>query len=766
MSAVTLADVVGVLYLPGEHVAVCTKMPGGRFTARVLPLEEIGTYELPQDRNVYFGANPVVATMRGRGSHGDVTRWAALYADLDVKPGALPTMKAAAAVVDALTTIIGTPPTFVIASGHGLLPLWQIDPDDPDADLTDPGNRTCAHAHMVRWGRLVERVSRDFGAEKVDHVFDLPRVLRAPGTVNHKDTPVPATATAGGGRPLTVAEVAELLDSCVPEGGTERPEPDGPNVAHPSYDSMTPEEKDAMDRYLAGTVRRIGEELGEIATWRAGQRDERGRGWQKIIADVANRFGQLARAEWTSWSYEDAHEALVDVVPADMARDVPLEVTWTAQRGRRAPARFPASLSDPPAGSVDAASSATPAAPGTSGGSGGSGASDASEGPPVHRGIELPEEVCEDGAALLNEVRAWLARHIIVMTDGDLDILTLWAAHTHLSRELYTTPRLQIDSPVPESGKTTVLEHLERLSYKAVMASSISSPALLARLVGNDPRTLLLDEVDRTLDPKKEGVGELLAILNSGYKVGGRRPTLMPAKGGGWEAVELSTFAPVVMAGNQPVLPDDTRTRIIRVLLLPDWEGRAEESDWEIKEEPASILGARLARWARHVTADVAHRPVMPPGCKSRFREKWQPLARVAHAAGERWLDVVLELAADDVEQVRRDREEGLAVEKPAVLLVRHILASWPDRQRFWRTTELVDALILDHPEVWGTESAYGRTLTAQRLGRMLANNYSIRSTTRDSADKNSPRGYRLAQFEATEAALRPRSANPTASTI
>lgn len=393
-----------------------------------------------------------------------------------------------------------------------------------------------------------------------------------------------------------------------------------------------------------------------------------------------------------------------------------------------------------------------------------SGGSDASEGSggsgghPLHRRIELPEDVHEDGAALLCEVREWLERHVIVMQPGDLDVLTLWAAHTHMSERLYSTPRLQIDSAVPGSGKTTVLEHLERLTFRAVNAASLSSPALLARLVAEEPRTLLLDEVDRTLDPKKEGVGELLAILNSGYKRGGSRPTLLPVKGGGWEAAELSTFAPVAMAGNQPNLPDDTRTRIIRVLLLPDWEGRAEESDWEAKEVEASTLGARLARWARH--ADVSHRPQMPEGVTGRFREKWQPLARVAHAAGGHWLERVLALAARDVEQARVDREEGLAVEKPHVVLLRHILEPevWPEDTPFMRTQELVNALVLHHPETWGAESSYGKDLTAQRLGRMLTNAFSVRSTVLDRANKNSPRGYRRDQFRAASTALTPTS--------
>lgn len=395
----------------------------------------------------------------------------------------------------------------------------------------------------------------------------------------------------------------------------------------------------------------------------------------------------------------------------------------------------------------------------TSGGSDASGGSGGSGGDTLHRGIELSGEVREDGSALLDEVRAWLARHITVMKPTDLDVLTVWAAHTHLSRRLYSTPRLQVDSPVPESGKTTVLEHLERLCFRPVIASTISSPALLPRMLAVEPRTLLLDEVDRSLDPKKDGVGELLAILNSGYKVGASRPTLVPVKEGGWEPKELPTFAPVVMAGNQPNLPDDTRTRIIRVLLLPDWSGRAEESDWETKETEAATLGARLARWATHVEDEVRPRPEMPAGCTSRFREKWQPLARVAQAAGPRWLEVMMQCAADDVAEVHADREAGLAAEKPGVLLLRHLMTCWPTGAEFWRTTDLVETLILEHPEVWGDSSPYGRALTAQRLGRMLVSNYRIRSTVQDTADKNSPRGYRRDQFAGAHGAMAARSA-------
>ena len=111
-------------------------------------------------------------------------------------------------------------------------------------------------------------------------------------------------------------------------------------------------------------------------------------------------------------------------------------------------------------------------------------------------------------------VRAWLTRFVCTVDESDLDLLTLWAAHTHLCVKTFTTPRLVLDSPVPGSGKTTVLEHLYRLCLHPVQMASLSSPALLTRMLAAGMRTVLIDEADRSLNPDKEGVNELLAVLN------------------------------------------------------------------------------------------------------------------------------------------------------------------------------------------------------------------------------------------------------------
>lgn len=344
----------------------------------------------------------------------------------------------------------------------------------------------------------------------------------------------------------------------------------------------------------------------------------------------------------------------------------------------------------------------------------------------------------------LDDVRDWLARFISVMDARDLDLLALWAAHTYLAHETYSTPRLQIDSTMPGSGKTTVLEHLARLAWHPVQAASLSSPALLARILDKGIRTILIDEVDRTLDPKRQGVDELIAILNSGYKRGATRPVLVPAKGGGWDLNEMPTFSPVAMAGNAPSLPEDTRSRCIRVLLMPDFDGSVESSDWEEVEPAALDLSRRLRLAADGVRDEVRTiRPPLPDGCVGRLKEKWGPLARVAAVAGGDWAARVDELIRRDILEVEMERDEGLTRLPPAVVLLRDIHAVWRAGHAFTASTELIEELAMHRPDMWGDVSAYGKRLTVQRMGRMLVQAFKVHSTRLGTGS----RGYRLATF-------------------
>ena len=345
---------------------------------------------------------------------------------------------------------------------------------------------------------------------------------------------------------------------------------------------------------------------------------------------------------------------------------------------------------------------------------------------------------------LLDAIKIWFQRYIYVVDENDLDIIALWTFHTWVCEETYTTPRLLITSPVPGSGKTTVLEHLAKLARRPVQMASVSSSALLARLTAKEVRTLLLDEADRSLNPKRPGVEDLIAVLNSGYKVGSTRPVLVPGKNT-WEAEEMSTFAPVAIAGNSPLLPDDTLSRCIIVRLLPATEGKIQASDWEYLDAIVAELAKDIEFTADEYREQIRHsRPNLPRGCINRLKERWSPLKRIADVAGQEWSNRVDKLIARDIALANEQADNSELQVSQNVQLVKDLYLIYNDEAVFRSTNHLVLDLIKLNPEQWSSKSYYGKDLTAQRLGRILATGFGVHSQRIG----DSPRGYHSKVFE------------------
>ncbi|MGH3956457.1 MAG: DNA primase family protein [Mycobacterium sp.] len=213
-----LLEILG--YTDDEHVAICTDA-SGVFASSVITANLTGHLELSPGANYWFSVNPVKGPVRhnaGRGSAADVTRLAAVWADIDIKDGACRDLQQAQAIVDELSNLLGTRPSAVVSSGHGLQPYWPI---DGAACETDDDSAQAA-AILRRFGRLTQAVARGQGV-KVDSVFDLPRVMRLPGTNNCKREPVPVTYTTDTGAPMTLDELDErLTEAGIYEGDDDR----------------------------------------------------------------------------------------------------------------------------------------------------------------------------------------------------------------------------------------------------------------------------------------------------------------------------------------------------------------------------------------------------------------------------------------------------------------------------------------------------------------------------------------------------------------
>jgi hypothetical protein len=177
--AVDAARRIVIWTLPNKHSQFCTTVAAAADCVKGLSPE----------LDVYCGVGLYRAGIkRGRGKAADVVAIPALWADIDYgpehrKPRTPANEKAAGEIVAA----IGVSPSFQVRSGHGIHAYWL---------LKEPLTAEDDHAAKARaWSDTVVTRARDLWLA-CDAVGDLSRVLRVPGTLNHKaEEPRPVTVT-------------------------------------------------------------------------------------------------------------------------------------------------------------------------------------------------------------------------------------------------------------------------------------------------------------------------------------------------------------------------------------------------------------------------------------------------------------------------------------------------------------------------------------------------------------------------------------------
>jgi hypothetical protein len=361
--------------------------------------------------------------------------------------------------------------------------------------------------------------------------------------------------------------------------------------------------------------------------------------------------------------------------------------------------------------------------------------------------IEVDALPAEDAelAALLDTLRDWFRTYVHARSEHAYTVLALWVMHTHTMSAFFSTPRLLLTSPVPGCGKTTALEHINALSLNPQMASYVT-PALMARVVSAQQTTLLLDETDNLLNMKREGIGDLLAVLNSGYKRGGSRPVLSPDKAtGGWKVEQMTTYSAVALAGIGDHLPDALQSRTITIELDKALPGQVTDTVWDTLETDALSLKTALGEWA------AQHPHLQKPtvqGLHGRDREIWLPLFTVANAANPTWLDAAVRAWQSLTTDAAASHELNPMTQKEQIL--RDLATLWKDEGNpahagaFVSTSRLLSGLEALDPGAWGPEAKYGH-LTAKRLGTLL-NAYGVRPVRNK---EQTQRGYYWADIAA-----------------
>jgi uncharacterized protein DUF3631 len=254
---------------------------------------------------------------------------------------------------------------------------------------------------------------------------------------------------------------------------------------------------------------------------------------------------------------------------------------------------------------------------------------------------EVTPDPDADGAALLEDVHAFLGRFVAYPSEETHIAHTLWVAHAHLMDRWETTPRIAFLSPEPESGKTRALEIGGLLVPTPLMAINVS-PAYLFRKVAADRPTILFDEVDTVFTNRTSNGGateEVRGLLNAGHRKGAVAGRCV-ARGQTVETEELPAYCAVALAGIGD-LPDTILSRSIIVpMRRRSPSEHVEPYRPRIHDTEGHALRDRLAAWAAGAVPRITW-PVLPAAVQDRQADVWEPLIAVADAAGGRWPDTV-----------------------------------------------------------------------------------------------------------------------------
>jgi Protein of unknown function (DUF3631) len=238
-----------------------------------------------------------------------------------------------------------------------------------------------------------------------------------------------------------------------------------------------------------------------------------------------------------------------------------------------------------------------------------------------------------DGAQLLGELRAALTRYVILPSAHAAVAVTLWIAATHAQGCWENATRLVIKSPEKRCGKSRLLDVIAATCHAALITVNISAAAL-ARSIGDDPPTLLLDEADTVFGKKAADNNEdLRGIINAGHQR--NRPYVR------WDPFtrgpeSCPTFAMAALAGIGD-LPDTIEDRAVTVAMQRRAPGETVQPYRERRDAgPLRELGAQLGAWVSlHLDGLRQAEPGLP--VEDRAADNWEPLIALADLAGGQW---------------------------------------------------------------------------------------------------------------------------------
>jgi hypothetical protein len=196
----------GIPYTTGFLPLVFKQMKGGFRTKRVLSIEEaVAALESKEfvdngqrlvEHNVYFG--PLMSLevrLDGRGSNDDVVALPGIFVDIDVRDDRAHAKENLPSSIEEAKTLVAKfaplSPSLMWTTGYGLQVGWLF---DTPYHIIEAADRLRIGSLKNRWEQHLRSGFAELGYH-LDHVYDLSRVLRLPGTLNWKNPESPRQAS-------------------------------------------------------------------------------------------------------------------------------------------------------------------------------------------------------------------------------------------------------------------------------------------------------------------------------------------------------------------------------------------------------------------------------------------------------------------------------------------------------------------------------------------------------------------------------------------
>jgi Protein of unknown function (DUF3631) len=347
-------------------------------------------------------------------------------------------------------------------------------------------------------------------------------------------------------------------------------------------------------------------------------------------------------------------------------------------------------------------------------------------------------------ADLLSRLADYFARYAVLPNGGPCACAE-WTVHTYVYDVFDISPKLWINAPTRDSGKTRMLELLGLVVAHPLACASVK-PASLFRAISLLKPTMLLDEVDGYFKAgASDQADELRTILNASHS----RTTgyVIRSVGEDHEVRRFHVFAPVAMAGIGAI-PGTLASRSISIRMRRALPRERPPRITKKTRQEAEVLARKCVRWAQdnRDKLDPDRDPTTwADELFNRAGDNWRVLCSIADLAGGIWpkltVDAVRALSPPD------DDAETIA-EK----LLHDLEAVWPrtgldpDRREKEATSEdLVGLLVALEGRPWAEMGKARKALTKNRLATLLEV-FKVRPGFLGPKDARK-RGYRLADL-------------------